>query len=71
MDRKKLQKDIEAMARKHGVKLYDVPVEYPDGSKTSIKVVKHGYEMIISIHKKDFPGGTYKIPKELLSPKND
>jgi len=65
MDRDKLEKEIEEMARNLRVKLFDVITTLPDGTTWKIKVVPHAYRYILNKHQEDHPGATYQIPEEL------
>lgn len=66
MDKSKLLNEIEAMAAKLSVKLYDVKATLKNGESRTLKVVPHAYQYILDKYSEDNPGTVYDLPKELL-----
>jgi len=66
MDRDGFLKEIEAMAAKLNVQLYDVKATLPSGETRILKVVPYAYQYILDKFSNDNPGTVYEIPDCLL-----
>ena len=65
IDFDKLYKEIQKIAKEMDETLYTIRVEWEDGRWRDLPVILCAAEVIIRKHDKDYPGGTYFVPKEL------
>lgn len=70
MDKGVLLNEIETLANKLGVKLYDVKATLPNGETRTLKVVPHACQYILDKYTADHPGTVYELPDSLFFLKN-